>query len=207
MAERPWHEGRRAQQDESKAALQLRQECVQTTTSHRECLLPPQGLPSYRNTLRQAGQKLARLDMPRRRRRMVDFMSLGPSLRRPKASKQPSRDRFRMDHKERAIYRNAGVWFFGPRTGESVCNVPAFHGTGSGRTKPSLLFGRRSTVTRPSCHHSPLHASPRPNDQTSIIAGFMMPRGKRRSITLMISLCSDPLFCAGVINEQPRQIS
>src|SRR5471032_1394803 len=80
MAERPWHEGRRAQQDESKATLQLRQERLQTTTPHRERLLPPQGLPSDRNTLRQAGQKLPRLDMPRRRRCMMDFMSLDPSI-------------------------------------------------------------------------------------------------------------------------------
>ena len=53
---------------------------LQTTAPHRERLLPPQRLPPHRHALRQAGQKLPCLRLPRRCYRLVDFMSLDPSL-------------------------------------------------------------------------------------------------------------------------------
>ena len=77
------HQARHPQHFEPQAALQLRQEILQAATPHRECLLPPQGLPTHRHPLRQARPKLPRLRLPRRCYRMVDFMSLGPSRRRP----------------------------------------------------------------------------------------------------------------------------
>ena len=80
MAERSRHQARRSQQVEPQAALQLRQEILQTATPHRERLLPPQRLPPHRHALRQAGQKLPRLRLPRRCYRLVDFMSSGPEL-------------------------------------------------------------------------------------------------------------------------------
>ena len=48
-------------------------------SSHRERLLPAQGLPQDRNSLRQAGKKLSRFRLPHSRYHMVDLMSLGPS--------------------------------------------------------------------------------------------------------------------------------
>lgn len=79
MAERSRDQGRCSQQVQPKAALQLRPDSLQTAAPHRECLLSPQGLPPHRYTLRQAGEKLPRLEMPCRRYRMVDVMSLGPN--------------------------------------------------------------------------------------------------------------------------------
>ena len=55
MAEGSRHQARHSQQVEPQAAVQLRQEILQTATPHRECLLPPQGLPPHRHPLRQAG--------------------------------------------------------------------------------------------------------------------------------------------------------
>ena len=49
-------------------------------SSHRERLLPAQGLPQDRNSLRQAGKKLSRFRLPHSRYHMVDLMSLGPNF-------------------------------------------------------------------------------------------------------------------------------
>ena len=49
-------------------------------SSHRERLLPAQGLPQDRNSLRQAGKKLSRFRLPHSCYHMVDLMSLGPSI-------------------------------------------------------------------------------------------------------------------------------
>ena len=73
------HQARRSQQVEPQAAVQLRQESLQATPPHRECLLSAQGLPPHRHPLRQAGAKLPRFRLPRRCYRMVDLMSLDPS--------------------------------------------------------------------------------------------------------------------------------
>ena len=80
MAEGSRHQGCRPQQVEPQATFQLRQESLQATTPHRECLLSAQGLPPHRHSLRQAGEKLPRLRLPRCCYRLVDFMSLDPSL-------------------------------------------------------------------------------------------------------------------------------
>ena len=48
--------------------------------AHRERLQQVEGLPPYRNSLRQAGAKLPRICLPRRSPCMVDLMSLNPSL-------------------------------------------------------------------------------------------------------------------------------
>ena len=79
LVETPGHEGCHPEPVQPQAALQLRQECLQATTPHRERLLPAQGLPPYRHSLRQAGAELPRLHLSRRRYRLVDFMSLGPT--------------------------------------------------------------------------------------------------------------------------------
>src|ERR1044071_8382620 len=78
MATGPWHQARRAEQFEPQAAFQLRQQGLQATTSHRECLRSPQGLPTRLHPIRQAGPKLPRLRLPRCCYRMVDLMSLDP---------------------------------------------------------------------------------------------------------------------------------
>ena len=49
-------------------------------SSHRERLLPAQGLPQDRNSLRQAGKKLSRFRLPHSRYHMVELMSLGPKI-------------------------------------------------------------------------------------------------------------------------------
>jgi hypothetical protein len=69
----------RSQQLELQSALQLRQEILQTTTPHRERLLPAQGFPTRLHPIRQTCSKLPRLRLPRRCYRMVDLMSLSPS--------------------------------------------------------------------------------------------------------------------------------
>jgi hypothetical protein len=79
MAERSRHQSRHSQQVQPQTAVQLRQEILQATTPYRERLLSAQGLPPYRNSLRQTGAKLSRLSLPRRCYRMVDLMSLDPS--------------------------------------------------------------------------------------------------------------------------------
>jgi len=78
MAARTRHQAGRPQQVEPQAALQLRQENLQATPPHRERLRSAQRLPAHRDPLRQAGAKLPRLRLPRRRYRMVDLMSLDP---------------------------------------------------------------------------------------------------------------------------------
>src|ERR1044071_5398687 len=65
MATGPWHQARRAEQVKPQAAFQLRQEGLQATTSHRECLRSSQGLPKRLHPIRQAGSKLPRLRLPR----------------------------------------------------------------------------------------------------------------------------------------------
>src|SRR5688572_22741689 len=79
MAKRSRNHSRRSQQDQPHATFPLRSQVLQTTTPHRERLLPSQGLPPHRHTLRQARQKLPRRSLPRRCYRLVDFMSLDPS--------------------------------------------------------------------------------------------------------------------------------
>ena len=74
MAEGSRHQGRRPQQVEPQATFQLRQESLQATTPHRECFLSAQGLPPHRHSLRQVGEKLPRLRLPRCCYRLVDFM-------------------------------------------------------------------------------------------------------------------------------------
>src|SRR5215471_6925978 len=78
MAEPAPHQARRAQQMQSQAALQLRPKVLQAASQDRERLLPPQGLPPYRHTLRQACKELPRIRLPRRSYRLVDFMSRDP---------------------------------------------------------------------------------------------------------------------------------
>jgi hypothetical protein len=87
MAEGAGHKTRHAQQIEPQTALQLRPKVLQAATQDRERLLPPQGLPAYRHPLRQIGKKLPRLRMPRRRYRVVDFMSLDPNLQKASSLK------------------------------------------------------------------------------------------------------------------------
>src|SRR5688572_16568494 len=79
MAKRSRNHSRRSQQDQPHATFPLRSQVLQTTTPHRERLLPSQGLPPHRHTLRQARQKLPRRSLPRRCYRLVDFMSLDPN--------------------------------------------------------------------------------------------------------------------------------
>lgn len=79
MARQARHRSRRAQPGQSPPTLRLRQERLQATPSYRERLLSPQGLPPRLHSLRQAGSKLPRLRLPRRRYRVVDLMSLSPS--------------------------------------------------------------------------------------------------------------------------------
>src|SRR6476661_5676953 len=78
MVERSRHQGRRSQQVQPQATFQLRQEILQTTAPHRECLQSAQGLPTNRHSIRQVGAKLPRLRLPRCCYRMVDLMSLDP---------------------------------------------------------------------------------------------------------------------------------
>jgi len=70
----PRHQGRRSQQVQSNAALPLRKEGLQATVPHWNRLLPAQGLPPHRHSLRQARQKLPRFRLSRRCYRMVDIM-------------------------------------------------------------------------------------------------------------------------------------
>ena len=51
----------------------------------------------------------------------------------------------------------------------------------------------------------PAKPSDKPVNQTIIMAGFMMMRSSRSSMTLKVSDGSEP-FGIGVIDEQPRQI-
>ena len=80
VAERARHQARCAEQIESKAAFQLRPKILQATTPHRERLRPPQGLPPHLHSIRPAGSQFPRLGLPRRCYRMVDLMSLDPSM-------------------------------------------------------------------------------------------------------------------------------
>jgi transposase len=68
-----------SQQVQPQATFQLRQEILQTTAPHRECLQSAQRLPTNRHALRQVGAKLPRLRLSRGCYRMVDLMSLDPS--------------------------------------------------------------------------------------------------------------------------------
>src|SRR5215471_16632285 len=87
MAEPAPHQARRAQQMQSQAALQLRPKVLQAASQDRERLLPPQGLPPYRHTLRQACKELPRIRLPRRSYRLVDFMSRDPNWSEPQQNK------------------------------------------------------------------------------------------------------------------------
>src|ERR1700716_1921487 len=80
MVGRPRHQSRHPQQTQQEAAVQLQQESLQGKTSHRERLLPAERLPADCHALRQARTKLPRIHLPRRSSRLVDFMSLDPSL-------------------------------------------------------------------------------------------------------------------------------
>ena len=79
MARRARHEARNPQPIEQEAAIPLRQDILQGTTPHRECLLPPERLQTYRHAIRSACTKLPRIDLSGRRHRVVDIMSLDPS--------------------------------------------------------------------------------------------------------------------------------
>jgi hypothetical protein len=79
VACRSGNQGDHSEPIEPEAALQLRQEVVQTTSPHRERLLPAQRLQAHCHALRSTGKKLPRIRLPRRGDRLVDFMSLDPS--------------------------------------------------------------------------------------------------------------------------------
>ena len=75
------NDARHPEQIQPKASLPLQQAGIQMASSHRERLLPAQGLPQDRNSLRQAGKKLSRFRLPHSRYHMVDLMSnLGPKV-------------------------------------------------------------------------------------------------------------------------------
>ena len=76
----PWarNNARHPEQIQPKASLPLQQAGIQMASSHRERLLPAQGLPQDRNSLRQAGKKLSRFRLPHSCYHMVDLISLGP---------------------------------------------------------------------------------------------------------------------------------
>src|SRR3954470_19853378 len=62
-----------------KAPIQLLKAPLQASLAHRERLQQVEGLPPYRNSLRQARAKLPRICLPGRSPCMVDLMSLNPS--------------------------------------------------------------------------------------------------------------------------------
>src|SRR5207248_3097342 len=53
---------------------------LQAALAHRECVQQVEGLQAHRNAIRQARTKLPCLRLSCRRSRMVDLMSLDPSL-------------------------------------------------------------------------------------------------------------------------------
>jgi hypothetical protein len=78
MAARPRHQAGRAQQVKPPAAFHLRPQVLHAAPSHRERILPSQGLPTRLYPIRPARPQLPRLGMPRGCYRVVDLMSLDP---------------------------------------------------------------------------------------------------------------------------------